>query len=55
MSEARRKVRADKDWEERMQVVNYRPFDKRELFYSPDIITYPNFRIMDQFKGRISD
>jgi len=52
MSEARRNVRGDKKWEKRMQVVNYRPFDKRWIFYSPDIITYPNFRVMDQFKRK---
>jgi len=52
MSEARRKVRADKKWDKRMEVVNYRPFDKRWIFYSPDIITYPNFRVMDQFKQK---
>src|ERR1019366_6031559 len=50
LSEARKKVRADKEWAKRLQVVNYRPFDKRWIFYSPDIITYPNFRVMDQFK-----
>ena len=52
MSEARRDVRADKKWEERMEVVNYRPFDKRWIYYSSDIITYPNFRVMDQFKRK---
>lgn len=52
MSEARRNVRSDKHWEKRMQVVNYRPFDKRWIFYSPDIVTYPNFRVMDQFKRK---
>lgn len=52
LSEARRNVRADKKWEKRMEIVNYRPFDKRWIFYSPDIITYPNFRVMDQFKRR---
>jgi predicted helicase len=52
MSAARRNVRADKKWEKRMEVVNYRPFDKRWIFYSSDIITYPNFRVMDQFKRK---
>src|SRR5690348_16141298 len=27
MSEARKKVRPDKEWEKRLEVVNYRPFD----------------------------
>lgn len=52
ISIARQNVRADKKWETRIQVVNYRPFDKRWIFYSPDIITYPNFRVMDQFKRK---
>ena len=52
MSGARRNLRADHNWEEKLRIVNYRPFDKRWIFYSPDIITYPNFRIMDQFKRR---
>ncbi len=52
VSEARKKVRADKDWDKRIEEVNYRPFDKRSIFYSADIITYPNFRIMDQFKRK---
>lgn len=47
--EARRKVRADKNWREKIVPINYRPFDKRWIYYSPDIITYPNFRVMDQF------
>ena len=50
LGSARKRVRADRDWKSRMQVVNYRPFDKRALFYSTDIVTYPNFRVMDQFK-----
>lgn len=48
---ARKRVRADRDWKSRMQIVNYRPFDKRAIFYSSDIVTYPNFRVMDQFKS----
>jgi len=52
LSRARKKVRADKEWAKRLVVVNYRPFDKRWIFYSPDIITYPNFRVMDQFKRK---
>lgn len=52
LSSARGKVRADRHWEDRMEIVNYRPFDKRWIFYSPDIITYPNFRVMNQFKRK---
>lgn len=48
---ARKRVRADRDWQSRLQIVNYRPFDKRAIFYSADIVTYPNFRVMDQFRG----
>lgn len=50
LTNARRKVRTDNKWKERIQVVNYRPFDKRYIYYSSDIVTYPNFRVMDQFK-----
>jgi predicted helicase len=52
LSHARAKVRSDKKWRERITRVNYRPFDKRWIYYSPDIITYPNFRVMDQFKNK---
>ena len=52
IAEARQNVRTDKNWEKRMDVVNYRPYDKRWIFYSTDIITYPNFRVMDQFKRK---
>lgn len=52
ISGARRNVRSDKKWEKRLEVLNYRPFDKRWIFYSSDIITYPNFRVMDNFKKR---
>ena len=52
IADARTKVRSDKKWREKIVHVNYRPFDKRWIYYSPDIITYPNFRVMNQFDGK---
>jgi len=52
LSTARKKVQADNKWKDRIQVVNYRPFDKRYIYYSSDIVTYPNYRVMDQFKKK---
>ena len=52
MGSARKRVRTDRNWKSRLQIVNYRPFDKRAIFYSADVVTYPNFRVMDQFKRR---
>jgi predicted helicase len=49
LANARKQVRADKQWLTRLQVANYRPFDKRYVFYGSDIITYPNYRVMNQF------
>jgi predicted helicase len=52
LSGARHKVKADSKWRKKIVPVNYRPFDKRWIYYSSDIITYPNFRVMDQFKEK---
>lgn len=49
LPKARSQVRADKHWLTRLQIANYRPFDKRFIFYSSDIVTYPNYRVMNQF------
>jgi predicted helicase len=49
LSIARKRVQADKNWRGKIKIVNYRPFDKRYIYYSSDIVTYPNYRVMNQF------
>ena len=41
LTTARRKLRADKNWEHKFIPCLYRPFDFRWLFYSQDLLDYP--------------
>src|SRR5690606_1546490 len=47
IASARKAVTADLDWKDRPQTIHYRPFDFRVVYYSSDIVTYPNYRIME--------
>lgn len=46
LAAARRAVAADRNWKARLQPVLYRPFDQRWLYYSADVVSYPNWRVM---------
>ncbi len=41
LTNARRKLQADKNWERKFITCLYRPFDFRWLFYSQDLLDYP--------------
>ncbi|RWQ46942.1 type ISP restriction/modification enzyme [Mesorhizobium sp.] len=47
VASARRKVRNDPLRNQHVKNILYRPFDKRVIFYSADLVTYPNTRVMD--------
>ena len=38
IAEAREELRKDKNWEDHLTKVNYRPFDERYIFYHPTVI-----------------
>jgi len=46
LPEARRKVRADAQWEERVEPCLYRPFDVRSLYYVPWMVDWPRSEVM---------
>ena len=43
---ARRKIREDKQWDERYEPVLYRPFDIREMYYVPWMVDWPRTEAM---------
>ena len=43
---ARRKIRGDKQWDERYEAVLYRPFDIREMYYVPWMVDWPRTEAM---------
>lgn len=51
VSSARRRVRQHKELSENIQKILYRPFDFRAIYYSSDLVTYPNTRVMDHLIG----
>ena len=48
---ARKRVRDDKRLVASIRKILYRPFDYRAIYYSPDLVTYPNTRVMDHFSA----
>jgi predicted helicase len=46
LPEARRRLRNDKDWEQRYTSVLYRPFDIREMYYVPWMVDWPRMDAM---------
>ncbi len=46
LSEARQKLAADKDWEQYIKNIQYRPFDKRKIFYYEYLIDWPRRDVM---------
>jgi predicted helicase len=48
---ARKRLRTHRDRRALIRKILYRPYDRRAIYYSPDIVTYPNTRVMDHFDG----
>lgn len=46
LPEARKKLRADHDWNERYAPVLYRPFDIRQMYYVPWMVDWPRTEVM---------
>lgn len=46
VSEARRRVREDEQWNERYAPILYRPFDVREIYYVPWMVDWPRAETM---------
>lgn len=46
---ARSRLRTHRDRRGLVRSILYRPFDRRAIYYSPDIVTYPNTRVMGHF------
>lgn len=46
LSEARKKLRSDTDWDSRYAPVLYRPFDVREIYYVPWMVDWPRTEAM---------
>ena len=46
LSDAREKVRSDKNWEKRIAPYLYRPFDSRSLYYVPWMVDWPRPEVM---------
>ncbi len=51
LSEARRRIRARKDWESGFQICLYRPFDLRHIYYHSDLIELPRSECMRHLVG----
>jgi predicted helicase len=46
LSAARRALQEDSNWEQHFAESLYRPFDRRCIFYSPSLVEYPRWRVM---------
>ena len=46
LSEARRMIRADKEWKRLIRPCLYRPFDRRELLYDRRMVDWPRPKVM---------
>jgi len=51
LAEARRRVAADENWESRIRQCLYRPFDKRFIFWSADMVDWPRQEVSRHFVG----
>ncbi|MGO7572804.1 type ISP restriction/modification enzyme [Rhizobium ruizarguesonis] len=51
VSNARQRLRSHNDASSKVCRILYRPFDVRSIYYSPDLVTYPNTRVMDHLAG----
>ncbi len=52
LSEARRQVREDAEWQDKFTMCLYRPFDERHLFYHPAVIERGREELMRHMLGR---
>ena len=46
LSEARKEVAKDKDWDKHFTKILYRPFDTRYIYYSPKMVDWPRTDVM---------
>jgi predicted helicase len=46
LSEARKGLQEDKEWEDKFTQCLYRPFDIRSIYYSHNIVEWPRFEVM---------
>lgn len=49
---ARKRLMMQRDRGSFVRSILYRPFDRRAIYYSPDLVTYPNTRVMDHLDGK---
>lgn len=47
VADARRRMRADPQWEDHLRPCLYRPFDRRQVFWTPWMIDWPRSQVMD--------
>ena len=50
LPEARRRLRLDEQWEQRLRPCLYRPFDLRHLYYTPGMVDWPRTRVMAELE-----
>lgn len=48
----RKRLRNDKNWRGLFTKIVYRPFDERDIFYSPYLVELPRFEVMKNLVGR---
>ncbi len=46
LSEARKGLQSDKEWEDKFTQCLYRPFDIRSIYYSRNVVEWPRFEVM---------
>lgn len=46
---SRKKLAEDQDWDSYFRKILYRPFDIREIYYSPDMVDWPRPEVMRHF------
>jgi len=46
LSEARKGLQEDKEWEDKFTQCLYRPFDIRSIYYSHNVVEWPRFEVM---------
>lgn len=51
LSEARKRIRARRDWQDAFQLCLYRPFDLRNIYYHADLVELPRAECMQNLIG----
>ncbi len=50
LPDARQQLREDTDWEDRIEACNYRPFDRRWIYWSPGMVDWPRGEVMESMR-----